>query len=441
MHLQRQNRRRFPTDESSVWCQGERAAAQVSSSKKSRSASHRAEERSPSGADSAVRNTGRIDGSTNHGGEVMSRVRVGIAVWVFLEISACAFKPGEESPAVQAPPTASLVKVSWWTADQKKSQPLSRGLEHLPDAHLMHLQTPVTIPAQVPDRVEIELSYPTRFANLTSGNLLVQALGPSGQVTQLNPTNMTVLSQTDDWTDALVDLEGIRKLLSDSKEQMLDFRFLIQKPSGEAELTIVVSLRTPPALLTFAQRSVEEADLEGLQTKDRIRVLDLEGERYRLLQVTTVRNYSGAPVELRIPSTIGASLRIERTSYHVQAAGECGFDATMDKAKVVVRGKVRVLPFSDELIRWASTSDLDRLSKAVIASNQEGRFGIYVSGEDAAAIADGRFQRESRHALGYRITARPDVNISAWEQTSSRFVGAAAATVFLTFRTGRSKTV
>jgi hypothetical protein len=311
-----------------------------------------------------------------------------------LSMHACAFKSDPAQDAQATLPPVISAQIAWWDAASMKSPTLARTLEWHADQRLARAGLPVTLPVSVPDRVEVELSFPTPLATLDPTRVLVEIVGASGKPVAVNPKQVVIATQSPDVTSAIVELEGAKSLLSEVAESSLELRVLIQAASGETPLTAALTLRSPPSSLGIMQTRLSDAALDSLSHVEGIKSIRTGGLDYTLMQVVRIHNHSTQTLEIQVPAMARAGLVIHRTTYAAMALGACGFDAAMWKNKVPLPGELKLLPITENLPKLlARQLDPITLGKTVIQPDQEAPIGIYVSGDTAKMIAAGQFEK------------------------------------------------
>jgi predicted nucleic-acid-binding Zn-ribbon protein len=324
-------------------------------------------------------------------------------------MSSCAFKSNSSQEAAKEALPVISAQIAWWDDASKKSPTLARALTWNADQRLARSELPVTLPVSAPDRVEMDLTFPTRLAAFDPARVLVTIVGTSGKAGSLTPKQVLLGNQTAETTNVVLELEGVRAILSGLAEAALELRVLVQTPAGETPLTAALALRSPPSSVEILQKRLADTTLDPIKNMDALRVIQVDDQAYFLLQVVRIHNHSTAPLEVIVPPTARTALKIQRNSYLAKAEGRCGFSAFMEKKDLSLPGEVKILPITEDLPkRFARHLSALTLGKMTVASDQGGPVGIYVSGPVAQAIAENRFEKRKpeRIKLPDRCEAR-----------------------------------
>jgi hypothetical protein len=129
--------------------------------------------------------------------------------------------------------------------------------------------------------------------------------------------------------------------------------------------------------------------VEGLRS---IRIAGLD---YSLLQVVRIHSHSVSPIELQVPPTVKAELRLLRTHYINLSLWQCSHIGYAVPFSTDLAGQIKILPITEDLPkRLARQLDTGVLGRVTIQPDQEALIGVYVSGEAASAIAGGHFEKK-----------------------------------------------
>ena len=307
----------------------------------------------------------------------------------------CSFKAVSSGAPLATPPLAATLRISWWLDAHTRSPQETRALTVDRDQRLMRSELPVTLPAQVPERIELELTYPTQLAELRPEGVTLQAMRAGGAPVSIPPESVVVASRTNEQTVAVLELGGLRTYLTDGAEGALQLRILIQQPSGETPLTATLELRTPPALLQVTQGAVEEAMLSGFADAEVLRGFDLQGRRFSLLQVSRLRNLSRLPLEVSVPLSTDAVVHAKRRTYLAAQAGQCDHNAQTIEHTEALSDEVRLFALTDDLPKVITSLNGDpgavRETTVRVEVGRDAFVGIYGSGADARSLAGGKY--------------------------------------------------
>jgi hypothetical protein len=318
---------------------------------------------------------------------------LGVLVSVGLLIqSGCAFRPDSDAEGLTG--NSAALRMGWWVDEHTKSAALLRPLHLVQSERLLRSDSPVTLPAHVPDLLDIELSVPKALAEVNPGTVVLQWV-KQGSVSVLHPVKVQAVPGSAEVTTVSIALSGVHDLLPNDAEASGELRFIVQKGSGEVAITAVQELRTAPVTLEITQGAPDSGDFEGLD-EPRARAFVMSAVRYDLLQVVRVRNLSAYPIELEVPMSAPVSVKSRGERYITKPAGPCGFDGWVEFTNAVISEDVKVVALAGDIARTVmlqkGASEGERKSFVTIQPGAVGRIGTYFSGPKMQSLAEGTYK-------------------------------------------------